>query len=473
MIRSLILIVFLFLSRFATGQQLVTYSIPHDAYYSMHNNDYTVMVRNPGGQWKNLYEYNVKVDMERPQDASMVYFDFSGKVQVFVRKNNGNIHTVNIRPFIYRIKYLKNGNSITFFLTKPENISVEFNGDKLHNLHLFANPIQQNIPDTSKPNVIYFGPGVHRPADSLKGQYVIPANTTVYISGSAIVKGRLVCYHVKNVKILGRGIIDKPASGILIDSCQNVSVEGITFINPRYNTITVGNSKDVYIHNVKSFSYQGWGDGFDFFCSSGIKVDHVFLRNSDDCIAIYGHRWQYFGNDKDYSITDASLWADVAHPINIGTHGNTKIAGDTLENIRFKNINILEENEHDPEYQGCMAISDGDNNLIRNVYFENIHVDDFTEGKLFNLNVFFNKKYNTGPGRGIENIHFKNITYNGINISPSVIEGWGESRQVKGVVFENLQVNGQLIKNAKQGNIILGKHVEGVDFIKFNSHGSN
>jgi hypothetical protein len=41
------------------------------------------------------------------------------------------------------------------------------------------------------------------------------------------------------------------------------------------------------------------------------------------------------------------------------------------------------------------------------------------------------------------------------------------------VVFENLQVNGQLIKNAKQGNIILGKHVEGVDFIKFNSHGSN
>jgi hypothetical protein len=466
MFRFFVLSLCLLLTGLANAQQLVVYPVAHAAYYSMHNNDYTVLVRRSGGPWINLYEYNVKVDMERPQDASMVYFDFSGKVEIFVRKNNGNIRSVKIRPSELGIKYTKNGNTISFFLTKPENLSVEFNGDKLHNLHLFANPVERGIPDTTSPDVMYFGPGIHQPPANMKGQYKIPSNTMVYISGSAIVKGRLVCDHVKNVRIMGRGIIDRPTSGILINGCQNISIEGITFIDPRYNTITVGNSKDVFIDNVKSFSYQGWGDGFDFFCSSDIKVDHVFLRNSDDCIAIYGHRWQYFGNGRNYLITNSSLWADVAHPINIGTHGDTETKADTLENIRFENINILQESEHDPEYQGCMAISDGDDNLIKDVYFQHINIDDFDEGMLLNLRVVDNNKYNTAPGRGVERIYFRNINYNGINILPSVIHGYDEDRLVKDITFENLRINGKLILNASAGNIDIGNYTRDITFKK-------
>ena len=117
-----------------SAQQLITYPPPQAVVYSMHNDDYTVKVRKPGGEWQDLYEYNVKVDLDKPQDASMVYFDFSGTVEVFVQKNNGNVQTVKVRPSSYEIKPILNGNSITFTLNDPKKISIEFDGDRLHNL---------------------------------------------------------------------------------------------------------------------------------------------------------------------------------------------------------------------------------------------------------------------------------------------------------------------------------------------------
>jgi hypothetical protein len=58
--------------------------------YSLHNDDFTVRVRRPGGPWRDLYEYNIKVDQDRPHDASLVQFDFRGTVEVAVQKNNGD-----------------------------------------------------------------------------------------------------------------------------------------------------------------------------------------------------------------------------------------------------------------------------------------------------------------------------------------------------------------------------------------------
>ena len=142
------------------------------------------------------------------------------------------------------------------------------------------------------------------------------------------------------------------------------------------------------------------------------------------------------------------------------------IAGDTIENIRFKNIDILEQDEDDPEYEGCMAISDGDFNLIRNIQFENIRVDDFEEGQLLNLRVVFNKKYNTGPGRGIQDILFKNISYNGANMSTSVISGYDKERWVKNIVFKNLRINGKPVMDAAAANIRVGAFVQQVHFEK-------
>jgi hypothetical protein len=445
------------------AQQLITYPVPQAVVYSMHNDDYTVKVRKPGGEWHDLYEYNVKVDLDKPQDASMVYFDFSGTVEVFVRKNNGNAQSVKIRPSSYEIKPTLNGNSISFTLTEPKKISIEFDGDKLHNLHVFANPIE-TFPTPGDTNVVYFGPGVHLPKDLPGDAFNIPTGKTVYIAGGAIVRGKLLCDKVENVRIIGRGIIDQPQRGVEIRHSRNVTVDGIIVVNPKHYTIFAGGSDHITVRNLKSFSANPWSDGLDFMSCCDVTVDDVFMRNSDDCIAVYGHRWEFYGDAKNYSVTNSTLWADVAHTINIGVHGNTEKTGEVIENLLFKNIEILELDEDDPSAEGCMAIQAADMNLVRNVRFEDIRVDDFQEGKLLQLTVAFFQKYNAAPGRGIENIYFRNISYNGINNSPSIINGLDKDHLVKEVTFENLCINGKLINSVEEANIKVGEFVKNITF---------
>jgi hypothetical protein len=448
------------------AQELVTYPAPKAVIYAMHNDDYTVRVRKPGGTWQDLFEYKVKVDMDRVQDASMVYFDFSGSVEISVRKNNGNVQSVRIRPAIHEITPAVNGNVINFLITRPGKFSVEFDGDKLHNLHVFANPLETIRPNGNDSSVIYFGPGLHTPPEHSHGTFRIPSGKTVYIAGGAVVRGRLLCDSVKNIRITGRGVVDQPSRGVEITHSKNITVEGIIFVNPKHYTIYGGASRNLTIRNIKSFSSNGWSDGIDLMSCSDVVIEDVFMRNSDDCIAIYGHRWNFYGNARNISIMNSTLWADIAHPTNIGIHGNTAIAGDTIENIIFRNIDILEQDEDDPEYQGCMAINAGDFNLVRNVRYENIRIDDFEEGQLLNLRIVYNKQYNTGPGRGIENIYFKDIYYTGLNQFTSRIAGLDKDHCVKAVTFDNLRINGKLILDPNSANIEAGIFSEQIVFKK-------
>ena len=204
--------------------QLVTY--PEGLKTGMpHNDDYTVRVRVPGGEWKDLFEYNVQVDMDRVQDASMVQFDMGSPVEVMVKKNNGTIHEVDIRPQVNDIRYVQYKNVITFMLDKPRYLSVEFNGDRLHNLHVFANPMETETYSKEEKGVMYFGPGVHRPKDLPNNQIRIPSNTTVYLAPGAVVKAKLWVDKAENVRIVGRGILDHPIRGIEITDSKNLLAE--------------------------------------------------------------------------------------------------------------------------------------------------------------------------------------------------------------------------------------------------------
>jgi hypothetical protein len=271
---------------------------------------------------------------------------------------------------------------------------------------------------------------------------------------------------------MGRGIIDPSIKmGVRIANSKNITVEGIVTTQ-----CSTGGSDSVTIRNVKSISYYGWGDGMNVFASSNVLFDGVFCRNSDDCTTVYGTRAGFTGGCKNIAMQNSTLWADVAHPILIGTHGNSPNP-DTLENLNYINIDILDHTEAQLDYQGCMSINAGDNNLVRNVRFENIRIEDFRQGQLVNLRVFYNKKYCTAPGRGIENVLFKDITYNGKNAELSVISGYDENRKIKNVIFQNLVINGKLItddmkvkpkwyKTSDMARIFTGEHVEGVEFRK-------
>jgi hypothetical protein len=436
------------------------------------NNDYSVKVRLKGQDWQNLSTYLVRVDQVKgtehnEENASMSSFDFSGEVDVVVTFNKGNVQTARVRPLSYQIPHKINGNTVAFKLIKPANLSVEINGDIFHNLHLFANPIDDFVPNLKDTNLIYYGPGIHEVPD---GKLKVPSGKTVYLAGGAILKGQILVQNVENVKVLGRGMVDQSVkAGVRIANSKNIVIDGIFCTQ-----CPTGGSENVTIRNVKTMSYYGWGDGMNVISSNNVLIDGVFNRNSDDCTTVYGTRLGFTGGCKNVTMKNSTLWADVAHPILIGTHGNTPNP-EVLEDLNYVNIDILDHKEAQIDYQGCMSLNAGDNNLIRNVRFENIRVEDFRQGQLLNIRVFFNPKYCTSPGRGVENVLFKNITYTGKNAEMSIIAGYDEQRKVKNIVFENLVINGQLISDDMKGKpkwyktsdmarVFAGEHVEGVVF---------
>ena len=453
----------------ASANRLVIYPAPDGVQL---NGDFTVKVRAPGQDWQNLAVYLVKVDAVRgvqhtPLDTSVAYFDFSGTVEVSVTSNRGDIQSARIRPLSYAIHPDVKGNTLTFMLSQPRNLSVEVNGEIFRNLQLFANAVEAIRPDPNDPNVIYFGPGLH----VIEGnRLMVPSGKTVYIAGGAVVRGQIHCNGVENVRVLGRGMIDQQPRGTLrIANSKNVEIDGI--IGPQFFT---GGSEHVTIKNVKCISYVGNGDGMNVISSSDVLIDNVFNRNSDDCITVYAKRLGFTGGSSKVTVQNSTLWADVAHPILIGTHGNTSNP-ETIEDIRFFNLDILDHMEPQLDYQGTMSIDAGDSNLIRNVRFENIRVEDFRQGQLLNLRVFFNRKYCTSPGRGIENIYFKNVTYTGSHANPSIIEGYDDARMVRDVVFENLVINGTVIsdkmakpawfKTSDMARFFVGEHVDRITFL--------
>ncbi len=428
-----------------------------------HNDDYTVRVRVPDKEWQDLFEYNVQVDMDKIQDASMVQFDMNGKVEVMVKKNNGNFRDVSIRPHHNQIAYRRVGDAILFTLDKPQHLSIEFDGDRLHNLHLFANPLETETYIAASKKVMYFGPGIHRPDDLPNNQIRIPSHTTVYLAYGAVVKAKLLVDHAEDVRIIGRGILDHPVRGIEITNSRNVYVEGITVVNPDHYTIFGGGSQGITIKNLKSFSCKGWSDGIDLMCCRDVVIDQVFMRNSDDCIALYNHRWNWWGGSKNLVLQNSVLWADVAHPINIGGHGDPESSeGEIIEHLVFRNIDILEHDEDDRMYQGCMTISVGDKNWARDILFEDIRVERIQEGRLFNISVNFNPKYDKQPGRGISHVVFRNISYEGVGENPSQVKGLDRNRMVRDILFDNVVVNGKKMEHLE--DIDSNEFVENVRF---------
>lgn len=441
----------------AEADKLVTHEVPAGALYTHHNDDFTVRVRLPGGAWRDIYEYEVKVDLDDPQSASMASFDLGGPVEVAVKKNNGDVRRVEVRPESASVRARLVGNTAYFTLKRPANISVEFDGDRLHNLHLFANPPETERPGPKGAGVIYFGPGIHKPPEG-KDHFPIPSNSTVYIDGGALLQGGVEIRGAENVRVIGRGIIDRPQTGFTIAKSRNVTIDGPIVRNPGHYTVSCGQSSGLTIVNLKAISAAKWSDGIDHMSCSDVRIDGVFLRTSDDSVAIYGSRWDYKGDARNYLVTNSVLWADVAHPINIGLHGS-RDEPEVIENIVFRNIDVLGHDEDDRNYQGVMAISDGDNNLVRKVVFEDFRIDNIEEGMLFNIRAVFNEKYGLAPGRGVEDIVIRNVRFRGGDINRPVIAGHSADRMVRGVTIENVVVAGKPLKG---GDIDVGPFVANV-----------
>jgi hypothetical protein len=345
----------------------MTYSIPT----GMTTRDvFPIKVRSPNSKWLPLDAYlailniiNTTTGVSMIQNSPMAYFDFCDTVEVSVTYTKGKVHSSRIHPDSYGIVPKVRDNTLTFTLTKPRNSVIQINDDIFDCLHLLSNTINFDMSSADDPDVIYFGPGLH---NSLTGNLLsVPSGKTVYLAGGAVLTARVSFVNGTNSVLRGRGVFyNNPSRAVLVEHSSGITIEGVTILDPAGYAVVVGEAKQLVIRNIHSFSSKGNGDGIDLFCCQYALVD----GHSDDNIAIYSHGLNYYDNISNVTIQNSSLWADVAHPIVMGTHGNT------MDGVTIRNV-VLDHHEPQMLYQGCIVINPGDSNFISDVYIEDVRED--------------------------------------------------------------------------------------------------
>lgn len=389
---------------------------------------------------------------------------------------NKKFEKARIRPD-YRgtIADIQNDSTVQFLLFQPENVSVELDGDTSNNLLVFTSKPTISKEEAEKA-AISQGRAFHYYPSGLYTEETIkvPSNTTVYLDGGSYFFGTFAVEDAENVSIIGRGIArpQRGYEGAHVHRSKNVVIDGLVCC-----TCPIGESSNVTLHDVRSISHPQWGDGLNVFggCSD-VLYDRVFCRNSDDCTTAYATRKGFNGSVRNVRMTNSTLWADVAHPIMIGLHGNPQV-GDSIVNLKYDNIDIICQNEKQVDYQGCLAINCGDNNYVKDVTFDNIRIEGIRQGSITQVKVGWNQKYCTAAGGGVENVMFRNVRLYGDQPDLSIITGYDAKHKVKNITFEGLKINGRIIfddmpvkpkwhATSDYVPMFVGSHVENLKFTK-------
>ncbi|KAF3406995.1 hypothetical protein DPV78_000254 [Talaromyces pinophilus] len=419
------------------------------------SNNYTVKVRSEGDkQWQSVDLYWTRVMVANVTTGAGIYhnssvgiFDFDGVIDISIEPRQDlfpSIDSVRIRPLSYDIPWTLNGRTIQLTLSEPTNLVVEVNGDVFQVLHLFLNKIDTGDPQQEKNGTVTsFSPGYHH----LNQTYKISSGETVYLAPGAVVKGSFLFLNVENARLIGHGIIyGSSLNAVNVSFSNNILVDGPTVLSPLHASVGVGSSHDILIRNLRVISSGQWGDGIDTWCSQNITYEKLFMRTGDDSLAFYLSSSPYSGDSQNITIRDSSVWADVAHPLNVGGFGGNE----TMSDLTFDNIDILDQHEPQIYYQGCMAMSASNGNIVKNVLFNNIRVENFRLGMLFSFKVAYNPKYDSTAGGTLSNITVRDVEYNGSDSNISIMSGYDKNSLIEFVNFEGLRINGQLIWSGMQ-----------------------
>jgi hypothetical protein len=458
---AILLNVYLLMNLRLKPAQVVLYEGPPEQRQAI---DYQIQVNN-----KPLHIYNTAVNFNRTwtkepriEKTPMAYFDFDGTVKIDIKSKETKVENVVVRPLSLGIKPEIKGDTISFELDKPAKLTIEVNGNIKRAIHLFANPLEKDVPRKDDPNVIYFGPGIHK-----VGRIPVKSNQTVYISGGAVVYGCIKAENLENVKISGRGIIDGSIYDRWVDTtvpidlrnCKNSSVEGIMLLDPAAWTLNIYESQNIDINDVKIISARSNSDGITIQSSNDITVSNCFVRSWDDSLVVKG----YGSDTKGVTFDNCIVWTDLAQSCEIGY----ETRANTIEDITFKNITVL-HNFHKP----VLSIHNTDNALVRNIHYQNIVVEDASlgmgdsQGYNYLIDLFIgNSQWSQTSERGsIKGVYFDNIEILGGNFQPSRIYGYDDKHTIENVNIKGLKILGEEIKDTESGEFKINNYANTIKF---------
>jgi len=421
-----------------------------------------------------LFVYEVNVNHRREfawtndfEKNAVAYFDFEGRVNIEVSTAD-TITSAKISPLDYQITPTFSGTTLNFIIEQPSNYVIEINGNSNKVIHLFANPLEVDVPDPESKDVIYLGPGLYD-----AGSIPLESGQTLYLSGGAYVYGSIRTELLDNITIRGRGIISGEIYSRLnqsdvtvpieIRSGTNITIEGIILLDPAGWATTIYNSDNVLIDNVKIITSRPNGDGISLQGSRNVIMKSGFVRSWDDSLVVKNND----GHVSENILFDGVvLWTDLAQSMEVGFETN----GEYIKNVEFRNITVV-YNFH----KAAISLHNADVADISDIRYRNITVenalnlgDNQTDGEndfLIDLSIEYSRDWSTSPNLGnvdkvlIENVKVENIA----DTVVSRIRGYeGNKATISNVTFKDIEIAGVKIKNEQNLKLVKGNNVNTV-----------
>jgi hypothetical protein len=383
-------------------------------------------------------------DTSYADHTSFATFDAAGDVTVTVTCPQP-IQSAKISPVASGITPVISGNQLTFTISKPRQLALEINGDWVHALQVFANPLESDVPRPDDPNVIYYGPGIHK-VDGVQ----VTSGKTVYVAGGAVVYGEIqpgrhagftFILTGNNIVFRGRGIIDgslcpSHSRSLIGIRGTNVVLEDVILRDSSGWTVPIRSSERVSVKNIKLFGVRANSDGIDICNSRHVNVSDCYLRTMDDLVVVKTPV-KNGGESADIDVDGCVLWNELAHALSIGAE-----LRDNVERVRFADCDII----HDKGREWLLRVYHCDAADIHNVTFENIRIEEAR--RLMSLwigHAIWSKDADRGH---IEDVTFHNIRAAGPD--PQVeLKGFDATHEIKDVHFENIVINGHPLKSSE------------------------
>ena len=274
----------------ATGETLRDFTLKHCVDTAVQVNGYDCYVYdtnvNHTRQWVADY-------MPPISRTPVTYFDFEGIARIDITVPAADIDSVKVSPASYGIEPVidKENHKVSFTIDHQDSYTVTFNNSPDRAVHIFANPLETDIPEAEDEDVVYIGPGEWDIEN-----IILENGQTLYIAGGAVVHGIVNANFAKDITVRGRGIIDgskfegwKGKTAYIplkFDHCQNVTIRDVLVLNPNAWVCQAFDSKNGVIDGLKIISPRPNGDGITLQSCTDYTVSNCFVRSWDDSLVI-------------------------------------------------------------------------------------------------------------------------------------------------------------------------------------------
>ena len=453
----LCLFVLLLLISVATDAAVITYRAPtgevlstdYEVWADGHKVDvYTARVLDPpfaGKEW----------DFGGPY--SFANFDMDVRVTVRIVSKR-SLRSTLIRPESAGVQMrVIDDHTLMLSLDGPRKISIEPDG-KRGPLLLFANPLETDAPKDGATNVIFFGPGLHKP-DLIRAT----DGQMIYLAGGAVVKGAIIARGT-NIHILGHGILDGsdyewrkgPHQFTVGIYGTNITVSSITIRGSSHWTIVLRGSRHVTVRNVKLCGSRVQNDdGINPCNSQDVLITDCFIRSDDDCVALKGLDLKKPDNNVErITVENCILWCDRARIFLLGHESRAEF----MRDVTLRNLDIIHFT------MTPFLFEPGEDMHLENIRVEDVRIHGEGQVELIRLKPVVNQYMQKKVPGFIRDVRFKNIVVTGRPGPFGVkLAGADPEHDVRDVSFENVSFFGtNLTRTAPQ--VSIGPHVAEVQF---------